>query len=78
MDTRRQGVTLMTAICLLIGIVVVIQLWLVSAAVDALLSDDLGVLVPSALVSAALFAVNAGLLAYVFAFDERVRRRRGG
>ena len=67
----------MTGICLCIGIVVIIQLWLVSAAVDALLSDDLAVLVPSALVSAALLAVNAALLGYVYAFDERVRRRGG-
>lgn len=77
METRRQGATLMTAICLLIGVLVVIQLWLLSAAVDALLSADLGVLVPSALVSAALCAVNAGLLGYVFSFDERVRRIGG-
>jgi membrane associated rhomboid family serine protease len=76
METRRQGLTLITALCVLIGVVVVIQLWLLGAAVDALLGDDRGVLLPSALVSAALFALNGGLLWYVLSFDERVRRSR--
>ena len=71
METRRQGLTLVTAICLLMGVLLIIQLWLVSAALDALLSDDIGVLIPSAAVSAALAAVNAGLLWYVFTFDRR-------
>ena len=74
METRRQGLTLITALCLLIGVVVIIQLWLLAAAVDALLSNEIGVLLPSALVSAALFALNGGLLWYVVSFDERVRR----
>lgn len=77
METRRQGTTLMTGICLLIGVMVIIQLWLVAAAVDAMLSEEVGVLVPTTLVSAALFLINAGLLGYVFSFDERVRRRGG-
>jgi hypothetical protein len=76
METRRQGLTLITALCLLIGVVVVIQLWLMAAAVDALLSEDRAVLLPSALVSAALLALNGGLLWYVLSFDERVRRSR--
>lgn len=74
METRKQGLALITALCLLIGVVLIIQLWLVAAALDALLSEDLGVLIPSTLVSGALFAVNAALLWYAWSFDERVRR----
>jgi hypothetical protein len=74
METRRQGLTLITALCLLIGVVLIIQLWLVAAALDALLSGETGVLVPSALVSLALFLLDAGLLWYVLTFDERIRR----
>ena len=74
METRRQGRALLTALCLFIGIVLVVQLWLLSAAVDALLGGDDAVLVPATLASLALVAVNAGLLAYGLAFDRRVRR----
>jgi hypothetical protein len=74
METRQQGLTLITALCLLIGVVLVIQLWLVAAALDALLGGETSVLFPSALVSLAMFAFNAGLLWYVLTFDERVRR----
>jgi hypothetical protein len=73
-ETRRQGLGLITALCLLIGVVLIIQLWLVSAALDALLGGDNSVLVPSAIVSLALFLLDAGLLWYVLAFDRRVRR----
>jgi hypothetical protein len=74
METRTQGLTLITALCVLIGVVLIIQLWLVAAALDALLGGDTSVLMPSALVSLALFVLNAGLLWYVLTFDERVRR----
>ena len=75
METRRQGLTLITALVLLIGVVVIIQIWLVAAALDALLSGDRAVLLPSALVSAALLGVNGGLLWYVLSFDKRVQGR---
>ena len=74
METRQQGTTLFTAICLLIGLLVVIQLWLVAAALDALLSGNRGVLLAAAVASAVLLAVNAGLLLYIVRFDERIRR----
>jgi hypothetical protein len=74
METRRQGLTMITALCVLIAVVLIIQLWLVAAALDALLSGETGVLTPSAVVSFALFILNAGLLWYVVTFDERVRR----
>ena len=74
METRRQGLSLVTAIGLLIGTLVVIQLWLLAAALDALLAGETGVLIPAAVASFALFLLNAGLLWHVRNFDERVRR----
>ena len=53
METRQQGSTLFSAVLVLIAILVVIQLWLVAAAVDALLSRQMVVLVPTAIASAA-------------------------
>jgi hypothetical protein len=79
METRQQGSTLFSAMLLLIAILVVIQLWLVAAAVDALLSQQIGVLVPTAIASGLLLVLNFGLLWYVVSFDARLRHwsRRG-
>ncbi len=74
METRRQGETLFTLILLLVGTVVVVQLWLVAASMEALLGRDFDVLVPAALGSLACFVVNGLLLLYVFDFDRRLRR----
>jgi hypothetical protein len=71
-----QGLTLFTAILWLIGIVVIIQLWLVSAALEALLGGDRQVLTPAAIASFVLFLLNGGLLLFVIRFDRRVRRSR--
>jgi hypothetical protein len=79
METRQQGSTLFSAMLLLIAILVVIQLWLVAAAVEALLSRQIAVLVPTAIASGLLLVVNLGLLWYVVSFDARLRHwsRRG-
>ncbi|HKB70929.1 MAG TPA: DUF6755 family protein [Thermoanaerobaculia bacterium] len=74
METRKQGTTLFTAIAVLIGMLVVMQLWLVAAALEAFLSGNRGVLVPAAVASFLVLAVNAGLLLYIVRFDERIRR----
>ena len=79
METRQQGSILFSAVLVLIAILVVIQLWLVAAAVDALMSRQLVVLVPTAIASGVLFALSGGLLWYVVSFDARLRHwsRRG-
>ena len=46
-------------------LLVVIQLWLVAAALDALLARQFAVLVPTAIASGVLFALSGGLLWYV-------------
>ena len=62
---------------MLIGTLVVIQLWLVAAALDALLGGQRGVLVPAAIASLVLLVINGGLLLYIVRFDERMRRAGG-
>ena len=78
MQQRRQGLTLFTAILWLIGTLVVIQLWLVAAALDALLGGEVGILVPAALASLVLFLLNGALLRFVLRFDQRVRQSDPG
>jgi hypothetical protein len=53
---------------------VVIQLWLLAGALDALLGGDTSVLVPAAVASFVLFLLCGGLLWHVRNFDERERR----
>jgi hypothetical protein len=77
LETQHQAVTLFTAVSLLIGIIVIIQLWLVAAALDALLGGQIGVLIPAAIVSFILLLINGGLLILVIRLDSRVRRRTG-
>jgi len=74
METRQQGLTFFSAILALIATLVVIQLWLVAAALDAALANATSVLVPIMLASGALFLLNAGLLWWVRSFDARLRQ----
>ena len=73
METRQQGTVLFSAILILIATLVVIQLWLVAAALDALSARQIGVLVPTAIASGLLLALSGGLLWYVVSFDQRLR-----
>jgi hypothetical protein len=72
-DPRHQGVTLLTAVVAFIATIVIIQLWLAGAAVEAFLGGELGVLAPAALASAALVGVNVLLLRFGTSFDRRLR-----
>jgi hypothetical protein len=74
METRHQGLSLVTAISVLTGTLVIIQLWLLGAALDALFAGASGVLVPAAIASLVLFLCNAGLVWYVRDFDQREQR----
>jgi hypothetical protein len=74
METGNQGTTLFTGICLLISVMVIIQLWLLGAALDAALSGQSRLAVPASIASLVIFAINAGLLWYVIDFDRRRHR----
>ena len=75
MIPRRQGASFFSAILVLVATMVMIQLWLVAAALDALLSNDHEVLLPAALGSLAIFAVNGLLLLAALRFDRREQSR---
>ena len=74
MKTRQQGSTLFSAVLVLIALLVVIQLWLVAAALEALFARQLAVLVPTAIASGILFVISGALLWYVVSFDARLRQ----
>ena len=70
MSLRRQGTTLFAALLAFVGSAVVLQLWLLTLSVEALLGGEYKTLVPAALGSTVLLAINAALLRYVFRFDR--------
>ncbi|HEY1213308.1 MAG TPA: DUF6755 family protein [Bryobacteraceae bacterium] len=76
MTTRRQGTVLFSGILVLIATTVVIQLWLLTVSMEALLSGAVKTLVPAAAASTLLFLINAGLLKYVLRFDRGIRLRQ--
>ncbi|HTM38214.1 MAG TPA: DUF6755 family protein [Terriglobales bacterium] len=74
MTRQEQGTVLFSALLALVGVGVVVQLWLLSASVDAIFRDDTVTPLHAAIGSVLLFLINAALLLYLFAFDARTRR----
>ncbi len=74
MSVRSQGTTLFTAVLIIVAASVVLQLWLLTVAMEALLSHEMKTLLPAAAGSTVLLLINAGLLRYVFRFDTEVQR----
>ena len=74
MTIRSQGSTLFSAILILVATTVVVQLWLLTFSMEALLRGQFGTLIPAALASTALLLVNGGLLRYVFRFDREAQK----
>jgi hypothetical protein len=74
MSVRSQGTTLFSAILILVGTTVVVQLWLLTLSTEALLSGQTRILIPAAAGSSLLLLINAGLLRYVYRFDRDVER----
>ncbi len=70
-----QGSTLLSGVNALIGTLLAIQLWLVSASLEALFSNDPSVLVPALVASFVLFLMNLGLLVHALGFDKRRRQQ---
>lgn len=76
MSTRQsQGTTLFTALLVLVGMGVVVQLWLLAATVDTLLRHESGTPLHAAIASGALFVINGLLVLYVFGFDKKIKQR---
>jgi hypothetical protein len=68
--TREQRTTMVYAILGLILVVVVLQLWLLVATMNAYLGGDDSVIWPAALAGLGCFALNASLLRYLYIVDR--------
>ena len=63
--TRDQRATVVSGMLVFIIVVVLLQLWLLTATMNAFLGGDAGVIWPAALASLGCFGLNAGLLWYL-------------
>lgn len=66
---RSQRMTIVIAILCIVITIVVLQLWLLTATMDAFLRRDEPVLVPAALASLACLGLNIGLLVHLRRLD---------
>ena len=71
--SRDQRTTIINGMLVFVLILVVLQLWLLTATMNAWLGGDDAVVWPAAAVSAACFVLNVGLFRYLVRL-ERTRR----
>ena len=71
--TRLQRMTVISGMLAFVLMLVVLQLWLIMATMNAYLGGDERVIWPAAGASLACFTLNVGLLRYLYHLD-RARR----
>lgn len=67
---RRQLVLAVNAILMIVLLLVVMQLWLLTATMNAFLGGNHAVVWPAAFASLTLLALNAGLLRYLMRLEN--------
>lgn len=67
---RRQRMTIAAGILFLVILIIILQLWLFTATVNASLGGDTAILWPAALVSLVCLGLNLGLLWYLYALER--------
>jgi hypothetical protein len=68
--TRAQKVPILSGIVAIVVLIVVLQLWLLTATMNAHLGGDHAAALPAAAVSAVCFVLILGLLRYVYRLDR--------
>jgi hypothetical protein len=69
--TREQRLTMIYGILCIVLIIVMLQLWLLIATMNAYLGGDQSVIWPAALASLVCLGLNAGLLWYVYRMERQ-------
>lgn len=68
--TRQQRTTIITAMLAFVVMLVILQLWLLTATMNAYLGGDESVIWPAAGGSLLCLLLNAGLLRYLYHIDR--------
>ena len=69
--SREQRLTMIYGILCVVLVIVMLQLWLLIATMNAYLGGDHSVIFPAALASLICLGLNGGLLWYVFRMDRQ-------
>ena len=69
--SRQQKMTIIFGILSIVIMIVVLQLWLLTATMNAFLAGQDRVVLPAAIASIICFALNAGLLSYIYKMERR-------
>lgn len=73
---RERGMTVMDAAIALDAILLIVQMWVLTASLEAFLAGHTGVALPAALVSGALLLICSLLYVYVLRVDREGRDSR--
>jgi hypothetical protein len=68
--THEQRMTIVYGILCIVLIIVMLQLWLLMATMNAYLGGEQSVILPAALASLACLGLNAGLLWYLYKIER--------
>jgi hypothetical protein len=75
--TRDQRTTIVYGILGFVVVLVILQLWLLTATMNAYLGGDSAVIWPAGLASTACLLLNAGLLRYLHRLEQAAARSAG-
>lgn len=67
--SRSQRATIATGILFIVVMIIILQLWLFTATMNAYLGGDTVILLPAALASLFCLGLNLGLLYYLYGLD---------
>jgi hypothetical protein len=69
--SRHQKLTIVNGILAIAAMIVIMQLWLLSATMNAFLGGEESVIIPAAIGSVVCFLLNLGLLRYIYQMERR-------
>jgi uncharacterized protein DUF6755 len=69
--SRQQKTTIVIGVLCIVLTIVVLQLWLLTATMNAFLAGQERVIIPAAVVSIVCFLLNVGLLSYIYKIERR-------
>jgi hypothetical protein len=72
---QSRGLGAITGAMSLIVVLLMIQIWLLSATLDSYLANRQGAVVPAAVISAVIFLFCFGLYVFVERIDRNVRKK---
>jgi len=69
--SRQQKMTIVFGILSIVVVIVILQLWLLTATMNAFLAGQERVIIPALIASLICFALNGGLLFYIYRMERR-------